>query len=145
MQKFVLGKSVKIWKYLYSMSKFKGFPIIQESFMTWSEDWHKAFRYSTLPGKHCMCQNLHSHMLLPELKLLAPCQNLHYNTHKWGPPKRPLIPTQELNESHVPRKKMTNSWTISVFTKCKMQPNYISCVISLWFPHTVAFPYSSKV
>ena len=56
--KFVLGISIKICKYLYLMRMFKGFPIIQESFMTLSEDWQMAFRYSTLPGKHCMCQNL---------------------------------------------------------------------------------------
>lgn len=84
MQKFVLGKGVKVCKYLYLMRMFKGFPIIQESFMTWYEDWQMAFRYSTLPGKHCICQNLlqseyepkqnlHSHMLLPKLKFVVPC------------------------------------------------------------------------
>ena len=57
-KKFVLRKSVKICKYFYLMKMFKAFLIIQESFMTWSEDWQMAFRYSTLPGKHCMCQNL---------------------------------------------------------------------------------------
>ena len=58
MQKFVLGKSVKLCKYFYLIKLFKGFPIIKESFMTSSEYWRMAFRYSTLPGKHCMCQNL---------------------------------------------------------------------------------------
>ena len=32
--KILFGKSVKICKYLYSVQMFKGFPIIQESFMT---------------------------------------------------------------------------------------------------------------
>ena len=74
-------KYASIFSYLMRM--FKGFPIIKESFMTWSEDWQIVFRYWTLPGKRCMCQNslqieyeplqnLHSHLLLPEFKSQAP-------------------------------------------------------------------------
>ena len=51
-------KKCKNLQVFYLMMMLKAFLFIQESFMTWSEDWKMAFRYLTLPRKHCICQNL---------------------------------------------------------------------------------------